>query len=1021
MIQAATVVLIFLLSFSAFGQQPRSGKKKPEARKPAASKPAPAPEKERSEKEEFEKAVAVTDIEERISALKGFTVNFPESPNRVSALELLAAARAVYAEGKMQAGEPDTAVIVFRQTADEAPAPVPQKLFTETIYKIPATLYWRGQRVAALEIAKIIEGKVGDNAAQLIDLATFYLGIEAGEDAKRLTEKAVQLDPKSAPAYQALGQACRLNFQLEESAQAYAKALEIEPDSITARRSLAEMKRAIGNSAEAASLYREILSKDETNSPARTGLVLSLFDAGKISEAESEMARSLEQNPNDVVLLAGAAYWYAANGQSDKAAELAQKAVASEPRYIWSHIALARGLIGQNKPLEAERVLLSARQYGNFPTLEYEIAAARLTAGFYREAAEELKKSFSIKDGVITTRLGGRIPKEGKSFIDLLSAERRASIFAPSAADNATQSMQLKSLLELSEAVASADSNEADAVRAVDEFVAGDDSMKLHRQLYAAETLVKKKIALPKVLELTLAAIGKADAALKVPVPAATIMASELYESRSLALSRGEVIRVPDVPLQTLSAIFRGRVEEITGWALYHQGSNEEAVVRLKRAVSVLPEKSAWWRSSMWKLGAALEAGGKEKEALDFYIKSYVTDKPDLVKYLTVERLYRKIHGGTDGLEAKIGPNPLPVVAVEKIETPKEPVAQKIEPPQPTAVEPKPTPVVEDPEKVRAAGEAEKDAVKVEQSPKVEPSPSPTPEKEPEVVETPSSTPEVVPVPSPMRIEPPPIAETPAPTPEAVPTPIPTPETQAEAAAAPSPTPEKPPDVTATPLQTPEPTPTAVRDTNQASVKAAEPILPVETTETKPDAPAPSKTDEPASASAKPPTTKPLFDPVIITITRAGTSSEKKPAAEQPRPEEPAKNDAQESAPEQAAKKRTDDAVGSGETRKRIVEEKPDTEDAPKCEISVSQDSISLLNNGGKLGLLVGVEGAGDIKTVKALTGSPQDVEVTLEPEIAGVTGRAFYVIKSISPNTGTFKVTFEAPCGRKDVTVTVR
>src|SRR5204863_5817692 len=121
------------------------------------------------------------------------------------------------------------------------------------------------------------------------------------------------------------------------------------------------------------------------------------------------MAKSLEANPGNVILLAGAAYWYAAHNDGDKAVEYAQKAIAADPRFIWSHIALARGLLAQNKPVEAEKMLLAARRYGNFPTLEYEIASARLGAGLYREAAEELARSFSLKDGMIQARLGGRV------------------------------------------------------------------------------------------------------------------------------------------------------------------------------------------------------------------------------------------------------------------------------------------------------------------------------------------------------------------------------------------------------------------------------------------------------------------------------------------------------------------------------------------------------------------------------------------------------------------------------------
>ena len=88
------------------------------------------------------------------------------------------------------------------------------------------------------------------------------------------------------------------------------------------------MKRAVGKPAEAVDLYREILvSRFAADSAAETGLILSLFDADKKSEAEAEMAKSLEQNPNNLPLLVGAAYWYAAHGNGAKAVELGQKAV----------------------------------------------------------------------------------------------------------------------------------------------------------------------------------------------------------------------------------------------------------------------------------------------------------------------------------------------------------------------------------------------------------------------------------------------------------------------------------------------------------------------------------------------------------------------------------------------------------------------------------------------------------------------------------------------------------------------
>ena len=124
---------------------------------------------------------------------------------------------------------------------------------------------------------------------------------------------------------------------------------------------------------------------------------------------------------------------------------------------------------------------------------------------------------------------------------------------------------------------------------------------------------------LAEAFEIAQAAVGKTDDALNAPSVSAAVLADELYESRTLAATRNQVVLIPEVPRQTLSAVLRGRIEEISGWTLYQQNKPAEAAIHLKRAVSVLPEQSVWWRSSMWRRGAALQADGKEREALDAY------------------------------------------------------------------------------------------------------------------------------------------------------------------------------------------------------------------------------------------------------------------------------------------------------------------------------------------------------------------------------------------------------------------
>ncbi len=104
-------------------------------------------------------------------------------------------------------------------------------------------------------------------------------------------------------------------------------------------------------------------------------MILSLLDLGRTDEAKAELEKAIEADPRNVNLLAGAAYWFAAHNDNEMALKLARNAVQIEPRYTWSQIALARALVAQRKPLEAERALRFARQYGKFPTLDYELAS----------------------------------------------------------------------------------------------------------------------------------------------------------------------------------------------------------------------------------------------------------------------------------------------------------------------------------------------------------------------------------------------------------------------------------------------------------------------------------------------------------------------------------------------------------------------------------------------------------------------------------------------------------------------
>ncbi len=619
---------------------------------------------------------------ERAERLQAFLKKRPSQTLRLRAQEQLTSARAALGDEKLRTGDRRAGVELFRLAVTEAPPEMSDKLFVEVLSQLPANLYLLHESDAAFDLARRLEQKVSDNAPRLLSIVTFYLGVEQPDDAARVAEAAIKLKPDVAIAHQALATARRMALRLDDAATEYARAHELDPSSKSARLSLADLRRATGKPDDALALYREQLALDAKDAAARAGVVLSLFDAGKREEAEKELQSALEESPDNLPLLVGAAYWYAAHdgagsgggaGSSSSNArgvELAERAVALEPRFhwVWARMTLARALLAQKRPLDAERALRPALALGQFPTLNYELASVLAAAGLYDEAATELSRSFNLRgDGELEAQLAGRVRAHAKTFTELLAPERRASLFQFTAADTDENARQLRALLAFTfatsvkaEVEGTIVFDEKGALAAANDFASGADEMRAFRQLYAANRMSQIGINWGAVVELTESAKSGVESALDAPSASVAAFADELRDMRAQAIAQGATTTAPNVSRDLLSKVMRGRIEDLGGYALYNQGNVAEAVVRLRRAVSVMPENSPWARTALWHLGTALDASGNQKDALATYIKGYKI-APDPARRLVVEALYRKMNNSLDGLDKLLNETPAPV------------------------------------------------------------------------------------------------------------------------------------------------------------------------------------------------------------------------------------------------------------------------------------------------------------------------------------------------------------------------
>jgi tetratricopeptide (TPR) repeat protein len=615
-------------------------------------------EQEADESEEVELTLTLP-LVQRAVKLKEFLDTHPNSKSRSRATELLISTHASLGDQKLKNGDMAGGTAQLLQAIDEADVSISDQLFFGVVSQIPTNLYLRGEQAAAFKAAQNVEAKFGTDPKRLLAVAGFYMGIERAAETIRIAESAVKLAPDLAEAHRVLAVGLHISLRLDEAIAEYKRTLELDPTSKVSRGSLADLYRASGKTEEALSLYNEQLAADPKDRAARAGKVISLFELGRTEEANSSLEASLADEPRNLPLLTGAAYWLTAHNNHEKAFELARKAVEVEARYTWAQIALARSLLGLKRPLDAERALRFARQYGKFPTLTYELANVLSSMGLYEEAVEVLRESFTIKDGQVNTYLAGHVPASEPGFLELLAPERRAGIYQSTSADSAANARAMKALLAFNVAITPATEgakiNETDAAAAAQEFASGNDSMRAFRAMYAASRLVRNGVGIATALDLIADARKASDEALKVPVLTMAVQADEFRELRARSIAAGNVPDVADAPREVLASILKGRLEDLQGWALFNQEKYPEAITHLKQAAEILPAETPAWRAALWHLGAALEQSGQKEQALDNYIKSYRGGSAESVRRSVIEQLYRSVHGSLDGLEERLG------------------------------------------------------------------------------------------------------------------------------------------------------------------------------------------------------------------------------------------------------------------------------------------------------------------------------------------------------------------------------
>jgi tetratricopeptide (TPR) repeat protein len=614
----------------------------------------------------LEEALAVEDPTARITVLQKFLKanNVPEQAQ--TAREALVASWAQLADNNIGENNLDRAMENFRRAIGGLPEQITDRFFEETVIRIPYALSIRGYRNEAVELARQLEKRLAQESLRLAALGEFYMTVEAAPDAIHALETATKLAGETPRLHRLLGAAYRMGLRLDEAIAEYQLATDYDPNDKRAYYELANLYRAHGAYADAIKLYRKQLEIDPKHSSSHKGMALAYLAQGDEEQmaAALNQARDLrgsaEEITGDIYLQTQLAFHYLAQNKLKQAQQAAEAALVVEPRYSWARIAAAEIDLAQGKYFEAERNLLAARSYANFPTLYFTFGKLYLAVEDFDGAIEQFSKAFTYSpQKLFTTKLGGFFDVQAESVKDLLAREHQAAIFLAEPATTDETFKLADALVRFniylnrvktpvtpgaSHSASKGAPSNAEAQRkqieemdrAAMDFIEVENSRRSYRMLYIAGQLAQSGVATGLTIELADQALGLAEVATEPD---------------------GSLRDYPNYDRNGRLAIFRGRALSAKGWSQFKANKGQDAIATLTESVKAYGTLAEGKRAK-WRLATVKESEGELKEALDLYVAGYepptAGSEIDLNRAV-IESVYRKIYRSLEGLNKLLG------------------------------------------------------------------------------------------------------------------------------------------------------------------------------------------------------------------------------------------------------------------------------------------------------------------------------------------------------------------------------
>jgi len=211
------------------------------------------------------------------------------------------------------------------------------------------------------------------------------------DEAKREFEKAIELDPESAHAYDNLGTVHVEKGDLDNALAVYLKALSSDPESPATHHYLASFLAAHGVEL-AVQHYRRAIELDPEMVDAHLNLGMALADGGQLEEALNEVEIAHKQDPEDEMVEHELASCLIDLQRYPEAITHLKRIIKMHPEHIEAYVDLGISYTAQGFYAEAESILQKALQLDadDFAS-HYHMAALNVAWGRQEQALDHLE------------------------------------------------------------------------------------------------------------------------------------------------------------------------------------------------------------------------------------------------------------------------------------------------------------------------------------------------------------------------------------------------------------------------------------------------------------------------------------------------------------------------------------------------------------------------------------------------------------------------------------------------------